>query len=1417
MADKNLQDRTMRKTVERVDIGVFGVPMKTLSWVRKKKSSWGGLIAMSVGQAAIGVAIALIAGLILGVPANAFSISILVGFALGSAIGGPFSFVIWSTILVLLTGLIAGLTVGTWVSSPNWWRLAADGWSNGETIPKWFMIAVPCWMLFWIAASRGVSKLAEFSIERTALRVGFRKANEYKGEEKRVFEDAFEQADVSEAETQSLLESSGDGTMSVITGEPSKVGGYHQPSMREMGGDPDVSNIPLPDIAAASDDIDYDSFINLTNSDPDIMKAVGKKPTGLESLEQPTDAVENEDSNAEAPVGVVIEMEPLNLPDVPRDTSAPMQRMEAPKLDPRQNRALIRRMSQMNLAFMTAQREDSDAEFIEKHHAELASMSDEQKQILNTMDGSGPLLAVIQAVQQKIAEDFLVGRADAPVAPGTGTVDAVEEPEPIAMDAQNVAEAEASEDDDVPFDVPMVAAAPEAAEVVKLDAAMASSQEADEEARSDASPLAPADDAIQSEASDASSTEDAPAPAVRDMRSIAAAFSQTLSTRMTRRSAPKIIEATEEHEDDASASKAVPSSDSAAAPEEPESSTDMSLKEKFPFDMALDEAVELTPEGIQRDVTVDVGVETSEPQGDAEPRVEEPSDGVEADLQSEEEAAVKTTEDEDETAVASQDEGVLEPEEEMNNETFNRSICRQVLALVSSPLAAGAKADDVQEFEKEHPGISVAAVLNSRSFDEQVGNQIAAAARHSWTDIKRILSQSGIDRLKSDLERVNHRGEMMIEEPHTLSVAAYHAFETESSHLRRVATAPGEGDAVSLTADLVQRNVKILDDLAAILKSRNDAAAKRSPSLPGGLVRQRVAPGRDDEVASRGRSLIAGVLGTARTAGVGVMRDGPAKDIQAPEAVPASEQIIEQDASVAVPAPVEEENVMTDVADASAVALVKTSPSLGEEGFVSSFAPDSPEYAKEMRMHAAALEFEAELKARAEKEEQDRLQAIADEEAENERKREKEESDRLAAEKLQQDRLRQEKEDEDERQRLANAESERRRLELEAEDALRRENLHRIELETAESARIERENAAKASALALEKAQADAARSKEDEAIIRQFRERQQDMEVPERFRSEDVINHVFALAELRSIRKTFQKSIMNANVGSLSPIESAMRFPPVRSQLQTDAETVKEAVGIIMHIASVVDAPNPEDKEAMKGLLNENEIPFYVKTMNIVERGRAASMTLLEVEKAEDDIRARAEKATVADELKSNLDKSQEELKRLRTEASTSSEAVQAANSRAEQAEREREALLAQLEKLKKEMSGVIDDDFQKVLEIQASRVDIKDIANVEGFFSFTSPDKSALVIVMTTPASIFPEGLIQRGSKALTVPDFIEFVVSKERSFDTDSISVFYTDPQIRPYVAGSEGVTLKQIRRSVEELKTSLLNYGINIEGE
>lgn len=1399
--NNSLQTRAMKKAVERVDIGAFGIPLKIMAWTRKRRSTMGGLIGMTLAQAAIGACVGVLAGFLLGVPVNALSMAFLFGMAVGSAIGGPLSFLLWTLLLIGVTGLVAGFTMQTWVASPSWWRMLAADWQAGAVIPRWFMIGVPVWMLFWVAAARGVSKVTMAMFDKIALRMGFRAAKTYAGEDKRVYDEAFEQSDVSQAESRSLLEHTGDGTMALVTVEASKMGGRVEARRPvEMGGDPDVSDVPLPESSAS---MDYDAMFGDTELDPDVAK-VAPRP-------QESAAADDETGQAPPTESIVVEMEHPVLPAVPQDTAPPVKRIETPQIDPRSNRALYRRMSQLNLAFQAARHEDRDVEFVEKHHEELAKISDEQRAILDSMNDTGPLLALIHEIQRQRTEDFLIGKAPIDVEPGTGAIDvqAVQVEAGEEVEAIDVVAPQEQQDD--------------------LDAVTV-------EASDDVGP-------VESDEAPALSREDAIAAMAGSLSAMLGPRREAPRDDVTPPPADDVVDGVGGDDGDTIPQTAEVGSD-------PDPSDELSdVPAPVPADAAEPPVASETVEPVVSDESVEMSGQ-SEAQTDGTVSSASDEDGPKTllgfdlalddatdDMQSD------ATENAAEAPVAETPEVNSDPthvvggteetgtEEEMNSRVFSRVTCRQVLGLVVGHLDASVKAEDIAEFERNSPDTPVAEVINSRSFDELVGSKEAAEARHAWPEIRKILSQSSIERLVADLERVNDRGHSMIEEPHTLTPMSFHAFETDSVRLRRLAS---QGSDLVATQELVTRNVAILDMLSAIKRDRENASVRAAPS-PGGIVRQKVSSDRDD-AASKGRGLIGSVLGGARTAGIGIMRDGKKSEENGDVTViesnetsavqDAADQFVEVHSEPMLAPPA------VEVIDQPAAALAPAVPLRpGDEGFVSAHPEGSALYKADMSMHEGIIA----VRQQAERELQEQLREEREREqrAEEERLRlEREEADRVERERLkveqaerdraEADRLRAEREADDERRRaaesaaaaearrIADAETERVRREEEAQRAAERD---RLALEAADADRRAREAEAERAALELAR---ERSRTQEEALIIRQFHERRRELEVPERFRTEEVVTLMMTLAELRNVRKTFQLGSMGSKPDDMSDLDAAMRIPSHRSTLQADAEMARQASVLMNRISSIAEATDQDDMDHVRSLMEPEEIPFFERILAAIQRGRAAVTTLKQAEEMDSEIRAKAALASGVEALKEKVSQAEAAAIAASGDAAAKDEELAAVKARAETAERERLEAVERLEALRKQMAGIIDDDFQRILDSLAKRLDHL-TGGIEGFYKFVSEDEASTVIVMTTPATTFPDGVLQIGAKSIPVVDFIETVVTRASSFATESVAVLYTDPSMRAYTAGAKGVTLKHVRRSVDDITSQLHDYGISIENK
>lgn len=1422
MADNSLQQRSMRKAVERVDIGIFGAPLRLAKWVRSSKTSWSGFFVMTAGQMAIGGIMATLVGLMFGVSFNTFTAVLLVAYMLGCAIGGPFSFFVWSVVLIGITGVLSGSIAGAWVASPTWWRTLSSEWTGGKPLPTWFAIAVPAWIVFWVAASRGVSKVMMLMLERFALRLGFRAASKFSGEDKRVYDEAFRQSDISEAETRSLLENNGDGTHAVIAGKPPMVDPRPvQSADVEMGGDPDTeSTVSL----SKDDDIDYHRHLDLGGDDPDVQRAIGV----VKPIVRPVDAV---DEPVQVPVdaagnpeGMVVEMEAPKLPDVPRDNAPAIQRVSVPTFDARSNRALYRRMTQVLAGFNGARREDRDSEFIEENMEELASTSDEQRMILDSLADSGPLLAVIKEIQEQRFDAFLTHRTDPAVPEGTGALapDELSAVTPVADVAADAASFDEAVVDD--GDVVDGTQAPETPAVVEEDVLpgafdISSMADALASVLDDRRTIAvPTLDSEPDEEVDeqAEAVIDAPAPSSFDMSDDETHDAEIAPAAAPDRHDVDVASGDDAalFDEDAARSDVVADVPDDGAVAQPSTGMDpvvsLSKDEGDPTDHVVDVDVS-ADEATASDVVASVEDATSEhhddldapSQGEPEIEVAPSADETAADAGDAPNAASKEDGSAVEDVQIQADDGQVE--EEMSNRVFNRSVCRQVVGLVTGPLDPSEKASDIREFERNNPDISMREVLNSRSFDEHVGTVESAAARHAWTEVQHFLSQSSSERLVFDFERVNARGQQMVEVTHMLTLASFYAFETDSLRLREEAAS---SDNVFPRLDLVSENVGLLDRLKDTLKARAEAASNPSRGL-GGLVRQRVPSEQEVLAAERGKTMIGSVLSQARGGVLGLRRPSPpivvidavasepapveqSVDIEAPLVLEAPESFSPTTPTSADPVVEEasEDHTMNEPVESVSVPAALRP---GDDGFVSLHPVDSVDYQMEMAMHATGVDIREKA-----------LQAVRD----------KEDADQLAKDTAERD-LREKNDDDLRRAREKTEADEAAAAKVIADRAAADDQLQKVALEEAEQ-RLARERADRETAeMLLAREKAANARSLEDQVVLKEFHNRQNDMVIPERFKTEDVIKNVIELGQLSTMRTTLRRIALKTNSGrgaaGMSDVEMVLRMPVTRGLFTVDLEVLGFAGSIISAIMDKLDLNDTDDEAAIKASLNEEEAKFYGQIKGQLDRARSSVSLLEKADEADAALRAEAAKAANVGVIQDRLATVESELLSSTSDLATVRAEAAAATERAVASEAERDRLALQLKAILNEQSGIVDDDFQSILDSSATKIAV----GLDGFYAFKSESGSDLVIVMTTPASVFTDGTLVKNGKSVPLAEIIEMAANRSRDVYTELTAVFYTDTKLRAYVVDMSGISVNPISRRREDLITKLGEYHIKIE--
>lgn len=1439
----------MRKTVERVDIGTFGLPMKFINWTKRKKSTAGGLISLSLGQMLVGLVFAAIFGFILGIPLNAFSISILVFYCLGCAIGGPFSFTVWTFLIIGLTTPVAGLLGDAWIASPSWWRLLAENWRAGQSIPGWFLIAVPVWVLFWVGAARGIAKVAEIIFEKLALRMGFGAAKRFMGEDQRVFDEAFKQSDVSEAETASLLETSGNGTHSLITGEPSRMGGVQMSKSVEMGGDPDISSEPLPS-SDPGDPIDYSAFIEIDDKDEMVLRASGVSRSALEDISAPEEqAVPTEDasdtsvdmspkSEVQQPVAEVVEMEAINLPDIPRDPSANVQKVALPPLHHLQNRSFMRRMSQLKIAFEVHRHEDRHAEFVEKFYDELSVISDEQERILQSMEDCGPLLATIATIRAKRAEDFMAGRAPAPLVPVSDD-EGYDQPSDVSADSSS--QTSVDTDEDLPFDTDFVQ--PVSSQDESSDAVNVS--EEDEVANVE---ILPATTSLKPVVEDAVNTEVSQTDKKRMMVDILMDV-ENRTPNLLRENVKKDIPS----ENNAKAHDVAVSSDRDAVIDDPlmpegskEGSSDILINQGnrllgFKVDLVDQEETPSTEKH---------GTDAALSDADEMTVVSEVHETNDATIEN-----VDITEDEasvDAADLVSNDDNEVTQvlEENMNGVELTTILCRQVYGLVVGSPSPETKADVILQFEKANPGVSVDFVLNSRAFDEKVGSADAAAARHAWKDIKQVLAEPISKRLTDDFERVNERGKKMIEEPQTITIASFNSLSSESDALVKKASSLAQSGEFATFSKLVKDNISIRETLKGIMVERSEKAKSSFDIGTGPISRMKIpagSSGHETPVPVVSKKTAVKILDIARSHGEDMLGQLAKEKVSAelphhdkmsePEDIETSSESYDFEDShevhqdrvsdtkpKAMPMPFNDvtpaqaaSRVITQAMPAKPVEVAvppATAPSEkkpGEEGFVSKHPVGSDEYIVEMDMHEAGL-------ASRRKREEERLRLQEEEDRrQRELKKKQEEEARL----LEEGRLAKEKMED----------------EL-SEEARRQIHDYKVAYEKAryddklehdrkiDRIREEKEEAERRSVVSLAKAAELKVRAEEEllslthdaKVIVQAIKDRHGDYKVPERFKTTDIIASVMVANEMRAIRKMFMRTSSTVDVASasLSDEEKAFRYPSFRMQQQMDVEIGKEANSIIAKVVQIVDPTDADadDFDAIKALLSEDEEPFVARLKGDVDRGASAEKLIAKADIRLKEVIANSSKAEEAADLEKSYALQTKELEDLKAIVSNHQAEKDEIDTKIKQLENELVNTKAELVKIKNEALGIIDDEFQEVLDKYGQTIDA---VGIPGFYAFASEDFKNLVVICTLSSKKYTEGVVNFGSKSLTLHDVVLRAIAAKSHIMQEKCTILFTDQIIKSQsnLGGLPEFTLGSTERKVDNLLRLLKNESINID--
>ena len=1282
MASAGIQTRSMRKTVARVDVGVFGYPMRAQAWLHARNGSVGGKIGLMAAKAALGLLLFLLTSEVVGVPANPLSVLFAIGFMIGSVIGGPFSFWLWSLLAIEASGLIAGFAAGAWVGFPSWWHTLAADWRKGSAIPVWFVIAVPVWMFVWIASGRLIAKACDMLLDKFALRLSFKAARRFMSTDDKLRQQAFEETKLSEDEARRTLDViEHDSTHAVIVGEQPKIYQTEQETKdaEETGS---FHSLLQVDDAAGRDEAVLQAASGAKFRDSMVETAV-------------TGAVEG--------TGAAIFLQTPGLPAIPPVEEPPVQKAESPKLDARANRAMTRHMNQLMWAFEQDNAVDEVASFIARHRNVLMNLSEDQQRMLDTMENGPAIIEISRQLREENAVSYLT---DGP--------------------SQKAG-----------IDMSLLEAAPE----VPSEPGISMVGGSGNQPASDATVEQDAFERERPQAEAAVAPSVAP-PGPRSARDMAGVLSSLMAASSQRRNAQAADVRKPSYDDLQGApqtSDAVAAADPAPTPSEAESADEtatasipalvspepLAITEgEYPFDVDLKSRSGATDELPE--------------QGDTETPAEDHEIGAPAICATEKKMVTYSQED--------------------------VYLVRGLLAAQKSPQE---KARQVLAFQAKYPHLVVADVIASRAFSDAIGDIDAASVRHSWRSIQALIATPPSERLGRDFDRLNERGTRLIDDPQTLTEAAYNHWDQESSALRQQIS-----NSADLRRDLMDQfrtNVALGDSMKEILDARathaKELVTPAGSDLP--VVRQKIVP---REQAERGHGVLTKLF-------AGDDKDGRERSWplfgtrQAAEAVESEEEGVgaelgPQGAASSVGLQNQEDMVTEQV--------VELQP--GDEGFVSKHPEGSIQFRKEMAVHEGLLSVNRELAEEAARQ--------------AEREREQEEA-RLAA--LSEEEARSVASIRAAREAAAVAESEA-RVRAAAADAEAAELRRQQAVDDARTARVAAELAEKN---LRETAVLQARTALESMVLAASQKVNANLFQIPSRFQTPEIIEAYVAYEEISTARPRLVAKVPSQVPGLDANVDAEMvarirSDNSQRSLVQFEVVAGEAAAQVMARIAALVDATDLET-DAIAALLSDNdEISFVYRIGRVAESGKKAIATLERV--AEID----RERERLADGA-AGLDGLNRELLEYKSRVTALFEEKSAFTSQIEEAQRDRDTALAEVARLKREITGEIDDEFQKVLDSKTER--LTDIG-INGVYRYKKP--SGTILILTARASAFPDGMVSNGHTSMTLVEAVERLVDMSSGlFSQGEKEVIYVDPNLRAYLGGSQQFSMLHCDRDAEQL--------------
>lgn len=942
----SLQQKALRKKLGKSDLGPYAIPLRFYDFVYAKKGTWPGWLAVFACQAAFGVFVAILFRLAFGIPSNTLSNLLTAGLAIGCGLGGAFSFLVWTAVLVNITGLVTGLMMNLWIASPSWWRTAESQWSQNHAVPWSFFLGALLWVAIWIAAGRGVSILVEF-IVMPKVRSGIGRLVDFamrKDERMRAVEER--KAMVTAAEMQGMRSvGEEEGKHSFFINDPRRA----------------VSSI---DTLVLSDEDEQEDDEKLSDSyfDKHLLGGIVVPPTAsveTSEIEVPQSAVVQDERSSDKGVDMGGSVPVI---DKSQDVGAPRSAVTNGIKDKRQNRINVRSLEAHLMIFEQQQREGKEDEYIQNSKDFLMALNDDGYEVLKTMDGGDSLIALADRVKRE--ESMRTGSVSAIDSFMRGESDFVEG---VIPSGSPVVATEPEAVPDVMSSVPVVA---DPTESDAMDASLgigdsmaaalsmglgsfgakATSVVQDTHSKVEASSMPPADVILAEDSAVEVKADDG---AVEDE----VAETQEVDQEPAAERGADVDPIEEPHGESVDEPLRTPSF----------GGFDIDLQEPEPAIAEVSSETDGPTDAIVKTMGVVPMDASLLPSEDEIPS----QDGVDG----------ETPRDSFASQITMTDDSLADGQVTDTRKPpmiFKKPVIINFFFDVTTQLPIADRAKAIRELEMTE-NVKATDIVESPSLEKYLSEAQVQEVRHKFKDILAVMNEDKASVASKNISRLLEKAELFLEERHTVNRIAFNVLEGDFNKVRDDFSKVESNFREDLVSDLKRladlvgqiKNIVVADEAATKMKAAEEA------NIP---LRMKAIPlDNENDVARRGKGAFSKLLTSAREGGLDdlIIAKDPIDSLTplvlSPPAGIDSPTVLELDVTAV------HEDVVTasEIAPASHLRAPGESPRHGDHDYVSPQPLGSLEYRLDMAMHQAAIDV---IKEDKEEEERKASEARANEE-----------------------------------------------------------------------------------------------------------------------------------------------------------------------------------------------------------------------------------------------------------------------------------------------------------------------------------------------------------------------------------------------------------------------------------------------------